>query len=615
MTLREVSKRLREAALTYALAPKFDKENFSYEMFGRSYRIQCLELSGVKVEEDWSQFRIFNSRIDLTKPIDWFMGEDGKRWPDIFYSKINYRPGNPYGDIRWNWELNRLQFLPILSLSHPELAQNHIHDWLEKNRYSHGPSYLSAMEVALRWISLYRTACLMRSQMNEDLDVKLSGLALASGQYIENRFSTHSSAGNHLLVEAVGLFWIGKSLFGSKQGQKWMSVSRRIIWREILRQLEPDGTNKEQAFWYLGFILDAVLHYLLIEDSRLIPKDVLARIEKCFEYLNSMVLPNGAFPDYGDRDDGFILRTSADYREPFFLGLLDTAGLMLNRPHWHKDRGCLSRRATFFRRTCDNHRKDAGTNCIGEKEGSRNGSYLKTYPHGGITLMINGRGRAVFRHGPLGLAPLFGHGHADALSILLFWNDAPVLIDPGTGQYNGDGMIREYFRSTLAHNTVRIGGSNQAEDLGPFLWKETYSTEFRECQQDPHPACEASHTGYQKRYRVIHTRRIEWPEESSLYIIDSFSRFPGLKTEGALHIPCADLQRTDGGFEARFEGFRLEASFEPEVSLKVYHGSMDPFLGWVSRIYGIWQPIYSILYSSDIPALTRQKVHLTIQPF
>jgi hypothetical protein len=45
----------------------------------------------------------------------------------------------------------------------------------------------------------------------------------------------------------------------------------------------------------------------------------------------------------------------------------------------------------------------------------------------------------------------------------------PVLIDLGSGQYNGNQDIRNFFRSTIAHNTVEIGEESQAKivlDMG-----------------------------------------------------------------------------------------------------------------------------------------------------
>ncbi|MCK4814527.1 hypothetical protein KA005_02055, partial [bacterium] len=91
------------------------------------------------VANEWVNHRIYNFEFDLTKPVDWYFSENGAGWPACHYSKINYRPGNPYGDVRINWELNRLQFLPTMAVTHEDLAKNILVDWLTKNPYLHGP--------------------------------------------------------------------------------------------------------------------------------------------------------------------------------------------------------------------------------------------------------------------------------------------------------------------------------------------------------------------------------------------------------------------------------------------------------------------------------------------
>ena len=138
---------------------------------------------------------------------------------------------------------------------------------------------------------------------------------------------------------------------------------------------------------------------------------------------------------------------------------------------------------------------------------------LKTYSDGGMTLMKWGKGRLLFRHARLGLGNTCGHGHADALSVLFSWNNIPVLIDLGSGQYNGNQDIRNFFRSTIAHNTIEIGRESQAKIVGPFLWEKAYETCLTEAEKTPSFFAEAYHTGYKERFGIIHKRRIEGQPE------------------------------------------------------------------------------------------------------
>ena len=65
-------------------------------------------------------------------------------------------------------------------------------------------------------------------------------------------------------------------------------------------------------------------------------------------------------------------------------------------------------------------------------------------------------------------APM-AHCHNDTLSLELWVNKIPILIDPGTFCYTFDIEKRNYFRSTLMHNTVTVNN----EEINP-LNKNTF---------------------------------------------------------------------------------------------------------------------------------------------
>lgn len=59
-----------------------------------------------------------------------------------------------------------------------------------------------------------------------------------------------------------------------------------------------------------------------------------------------------------------------------------------------------------------------------------------------------------------------GHVHCDALSYELFYNGEPVIVNCGTWLYQCEE--RSFFRSTEAHNTVRVDRHEQSECWGSF---------------------------------------------------------------------------------------------------------------------------------------------------
>ena len=105
--------------------------------------------------------------------------------------------------------------------------------------------------------------------------------------------------------------------------------------------------------------------------------------------------------------------------------------------------------------------------------------------------------------GPHGFLSIAAHAHADALSVEVRHDGVDVLADPGTYCYHGQPEWRQYFRSTLGHNTLQLDGDDQSVSGGPFLW--TRHARSRVLVADTSGASDggtarwcAEHDGYQR---------------------------------------------------------------------------------------------------------------------
>jgi hypothetical protein len=128
---------------------------------------------------------------------------------------------------------------------------------------------------------------------------------------------------------------------------------------------------------------------------------------------------------------------------------------------------------------------------------------LSVFPDSGFAVVREGRLWLAFRCGRAAPDYLPPHAHADALSLQLWWDGVPVLVDPGSYTYEA-GNDRDWFRSTRAHSTIRVDGRDQFETWGAFRSGRLPEVRLRYAREG---VLEAT---VELPGRIRHIRRIEW---------------------------------------------------------------------------------------------------------
>jgi len=209
-------------------------------------------------------------------------------------------------------------------------------------------------------------------------------------------------------------------------------------------------------------------------------------------------------------------------------------------------------------------------------------------------------------HGPHGFLSTAAHAHADALSIELREGGRGILVDPGTYCYHDEKPWRDYFRSTVAHNTMEVAGRDQAVEAGPFLWLTRPNaglTAASGVDSGPLASVEAWHDGYATlRGRPIHRRRATLNRiDRSVEIVDwldsSRTGCELVSVRLAFHFhPFVDVAHRAGHLELEWGpwGARRWARMLLPGSLTwtLHRGETDPILGWYSPGFGRRQPAH-----------------------
>ncbi len=493
----------------------------------------------------------------------WHRAPDtGATWPRRFFAAVPVREGNPYGDARVVWEPARLQWLVGLGLlagagdgatarRAGALLEDALGSWLADNPPLCGVHYVSAMECALRLIAVCHALDLARGRLSRPDESWSAALRLTASHaaFVERRLSLHSSTGNHTIAEAAGLVYAGVLFPELSQAGRWRRTGLAVLAREAGRQILADGGGLEQAFCYTLFLTDlcGLVAALLRHHGETPPAEVAAAFERGRQFLASLVGGYGKLPAIGDGDDGHAL-------SPFLR-------LALERPAQLPD------------------------------------ASITTFPVAGYSLLRFG-GEAgqtlLFDHGPLGMPPLFGHGHADALSLVLQQGGRELLTDPGTYTYSGAPSWRRYFRSTAAHNTVSVDGEDQAVQQTAFMWSAPYHCELVRAEQSAGVLrILARHDGYRRLGGIIHWRGVALHRPGWLLVWDF------LEGRGRHHLRlhwqvAVAVDRADRGF--RLAGAHM-LEIEGGETIDCLAGSEDRPGGWRSVRYGCKEAINTLVAS------------------
>jgi hypothetical protein len=486
--------------------------------------------------------------------------DTGKLWPMEFFGSIPFRAGNPYGDARILWEPGRLQGLVSLALLCEHDASCHVQacdllervleSWTRDNPYLTGAHYLSAMECALRLIAVCHALDMMRGVLQEGAATwsRLLWLMASHALLIERRLSLHSSSGNHSIAECAGLIYAGVLFPEHPRASTWRNLGLTILPEQACRQVLPDGGGIEQALWYQLFIIDllGMVEALLETRGEVVPPRISAAVARGRKFLREFGKDPAELPAIGDGDGGFALTSHL--------------------------------RLSF--KSCEQSRLE-----------------VNTFPDSGYTICRPADSSAVrvlIDHGPLGMPPSYGHGHADALSIIVTASGANFLVDPGTYAYNRGAIWRHYFRSTRAHNTVTVDGLDQAVQEAAFMWSRPYDARLvasNGSQADVVARILMRHSGY-RRINVVHWRAVLLKRNGLIVVWDRLEGEGEHEFELNWHLGLEPLSIGPGADELAFANkYRIVVQGGRS---SLHKGEIDPPCGWQSHRYGAMTAITTL---------------------
>jgi hypothetical protein len=542
--------------------------------------------------------------------------------PLTFGKLLDYRDASRVGDCKYLWEPNRHLHLPTLAQAwvltrerrYAEALQAHLESWFGQCPFRMGPNWSSALEAGLRLVN-WALAWQLLGGSNSPLFEGDSGRAFRRrwltsvyqhAEFVNGHYSLHSSANNHLIGEAAGVFIASMAWPHWERSDDWHETARAILEREALLQNAPDGVNREQSTSYQQWTFDLLLLPLLAARANGddFPREYAARLEAMLEFLAAVMDVGGNVPMLGDADDGFVVRL--DPRKGFcrYRSLLATGALLFGRADFGRKAGALDDKTRWLvgREADERYQALPGDAAMPARREFPDGGYYVL----GAALETPAEIRVVADAGPLGYREIAAHGHADALAFTLSLGGDEFLIDPGTYAYHTQPEWRAYFRGTAAHNTVRIDRLDQSESGGSFMWLRKARAQCTAWMtSDERDFFEGWQDGYLRLPDpVLHRRRIVLDKlAGSLVVEDYLEMSGGHVVEIFLHgAPEAHALPTPGGARLVRGGrsIRIQWPDMPGGEGFVLRGRTAPIAGWASRRFDRREPAPTLVWRAGI---------------
>lgn len=392
---------------------------------------------------------------------------------------IGWLPDWSRDDLPKLWSYNLHYFEYLWSLDYVK-SKTLVLDWIENHPLKRKQVGWELYPVSLRLINLCGVFFdQYREQTEADTAFlrKLWGSIYIQAEWLSRHLETHL-LGNHLFENGASLAFAG-SCFSGPESDKWFRIGIEILEKEIVEQILDDGMHFELSpmyhcrIMYLLAMLFNTNHPKLLD----LTKEPLNKMTAALAHLTHpdrqiALLNDSAFGIYNTPTH------LMSYVQDLFSGNNDNVINVTAGPFALREAGYYG------------FRDDKGTYIVCDAA----------------------------RVGPDYIP---AHAHADIFSFELSLKGYRVIVDSGVHDYE-TGQMRQYCRSTKAHNTLEINGQDQCEMWAAFrVARRGRPYDIKWIPSENGFQLSAWHDGYKRlRGHPVHYREFDWNKSGKLAIKD-----------------------------------------------------------------------------------------------
>lgn len=417
---------------------------------------------------------------------------------------------NAEGETKlWKYNLNYFDFLLQKDLP-SETGQKLLYHFIRNTENI--KVGLDAYPTSIRLINWVKFLA-----VNRIIDPLVTRLIDIQANHLRRNLELHV-LGNHLLENGFGLLFASFHLKSSDI----FKTAQSLINRELKEEILSDGGHFERSVMYHQLILFRILdslNLILNNNWEVVPSSFVQNLKEkaqlMLAWLNNVTFTNNSIPLFNDSAIGIA---------PSKQELISYAKKL--NLHWNH----IPLSSSGYRLL----KKKAYEICVDV--------------------------------GEIGAAYVPGHAHSDTFSFVMNVKQLPFIVDTGASTYENSPR-RFYERSTEAHNTVKVGPYEQSEIWSSFrVARRAHITKILEKGN----SIKATHNGYKRLGRVLHSREFIF-EEEALIIIDSIqNNSRNLPNSAFLHIH-GDIRLTYSKNEVQFlhSTYKGKITFNGAEAIKI----------------------------------------------
>lgn len=536
--------------------------------------------------------------IDVGVPPDWHLNPaTGGRLPeDVHWSNVS---DFAFGDIKYVWEASRFSVTFVLARAYARTGDESfassfwalVEHWASANPPQRGVNWKCGQEASFRvmaWcFGLHAFAS--SSETTPARVARLVAMIAVHAERVERNLRyAWSQKNNHGISEAVALWTVGLLFPELAKAASWKRKGRRLIVREVARQIYADGSYVQHSFNYHRVMLDDLVWALRLGEANgdPLPRPIYDAVGRAAAFLQQCLDDsNGQAPQTGSNDGALVVPlTNCDFNDHRpavqVASLVARGGRAFPPGPWDEQALWMCGVQALQARPLPP---------LDDSLAATDGGYYVIRGRASWALMRC----ATYRDRP---------GHLEQLHVDLWWKGTNVACDAGTYRYNADPPWNNALNVTAVHNTVTVDGLDQMTPLTRFLAVD-WST-GRMVARGEHGAWHVwvgEHDGY-RRLGVTH-RRTVLSDGATWWVCDQLN---GPEAHDyRLHWLLTDspYRWTDGSDSASLSidtphgPFEMTVSCDRPVTFSLVRAS-DGIRGWRSRYYGDREPALSIAAES-----------------